>query len=352
MCDIFTQKDVHNVLQGKRFLFIGDSIMRNMYKDLVWLTTHPREEFLKTRFMQKKGEPHLGGLQSEKRIHISQLTAGRDYEEVREYYDQTWGMQYSFYFITRCWSDKLYRFLETYPQEYGSYPDVIMINSALWDINRWGTMGTRHFRYNIHTLLHNIKWLLRKRPDVQVIWMTTPPISTEIRGGFMVRQIEFAKLAMRFNIMEGNQYAANAAAAYGFDVLDMHYYMCHQIHRRAADGIHWNSEAVRMQVNVFVTHFCLSRGLQLQNRWKETPYGKMSENILLEEAKLAQRAAVLHFRERFVHRGIKPNRLQQRTFVHAHRRFGDGERARRRFDDGQGASRRFGEGFGRERCPW
>ena len=130
MCDIFTQKDVHNVLQGKRFLFIGDSIMRNMYKDLVWLTTHPREEFLKTRFMQKKGEPHLGGLKSEKLIHNSRLTAGRDYEEVREYYDQTWGIQYSFYFITRCWSDKLYRFLETYPQEYGSYPDVIMINSV------------------------------------------------------------------------------------------------------------------------------------------------------------------------------------------------------------------------------
>ena len=42
--------------------------------------------------------------------------------------------------------------------------------------------------------------------------------STEIRGGFMVKQIEFSKLSMRCNIMEGNQYAANAAAAYGFDV--------------------------------------------------------------------------------------------------------------------------------------
>ena len=60
----------------------------------------------------------------------------------------------------------------------------------------------------------------------------------------MVKQIEFSKLSMRCNIMEGNQYAANAAAAYVFDVLDMHYYMASQIHRRAADGIHWNSEAV------------------------------------------------------------------------------------------------------------
>ena len=54
--------------------------------------------------------------------------------------------------------------------------------------------------------------------------------------------------------MESNQYAA---AAYGFDMLDMHYYMASQIHPRAADGIHWNSEAYRIQVNVFLTHFCL-----------------------------------------------------------------------------------------------
>jgi hypothetical protein len=34
----------------------------------------------------------------------------------------------------------------------------------------------------------------------------------------MLNQLDFQKLAMRANIMEGNQYAANAAAAYGFDV--------------------------------------------------------------------------------------------------------------------------------------
>jgi len=323
MCDIFTQKDVHQLLKGKRCLFIGDSIMRNMYKDLVWLTSHPREEFLKTRHFQDKGEAHLGGLKEEKLVYGGpKITKGRYYEEVREYRNKNLDIEYSFYFITICWSTKLYRFVEEYPKNYNGYPDVIMINSALWDINRWGTGGTRQFRYNIHYLLHSLKWLLRKDgwTDVQVIWMTTPPISTEIRGGFMMRQLEFSKLAMRCNIMEGNQYAANAAAAYGFDVLDMHYYMMPQIHRRAADGIHWNAEAVRMQVNVFLTHFCLARGIELKNRWKESRNLKMTENCLLEEAKLAQRAAVLHFRERQVHRGNKPKQPQGRTFVHARRR--------------------------------
>ena len=60
-----------------------------------------------------------------------------------------------------------------------SYPYFYLCFScfqALWDINRWGTTGTRHFRYNIHYLLNHLKWCLRKAPHCQVIWMTTPPI--------------------------------------------------------------------------------------------------------------------------------------------------------------------------------
>ena len=41
----------------------------------------------------------------------------------------------------------------------------------------------------------------------------------------MIKNLDFAKQSMRFNIMEGNTFAATATASYGFDVLDMHYYM-------------------------------------------------------------------------------------------------------------------------------
>merc|ERR1719357_507173 len=73
-----------------------------------------------------------------------------------------------------------------------------------------------------------------------------------------------------------------------------------------------------------MTENILLEEAKLKNRWKESfPFNpvKMTENILLEEAKLAQRAAVLHFRDRLVHRGNKPRKTQhQRPFVHAHRR--------------------------------
>lgn len=64
----------------------------------------------------------------------------------------------------------------------------------------------------------------------------------------------------------------------------MHYFMCNQIHRRAADGVHWNANAVRMQVNIFLTHFCQSRDLPLP--------GKVDgSNLLMRETMESVRAA-------------------------------------------------------------
>ena len=74
----------------------------------------------------------------------------------------------------------------------------------------------RHF-FNIYLLVPTASkginfWTFGKKT------LSSPLFSTDIRGGFMLNQLDFQKLAMRANIMEGNQYAANAAAAYGFDV--------------------------------------------------------------------------------------------------------------------------------------
>ena len=136
MCDIFKQKDLLERLQGKSYLFIGDSIMRNLYKDLIWLTTSEREEFIPTRHMQRKGEKNLGNLRKsgsrpyEFLVSGGESTRGRDYEEVRDFYYEEYDLQYSFVFITKVWTEKLGWFLQHYPEKYGSYPDVIMINSV------------------------------------------------------------------------------------------------------------------------------------------------------------------------------------------------------------------------------
>ena len=132
MCDIFKQKDIIAKLKGKSFLFLGDSIMRNLYKDLVWLTTSPYENFIPTRWMARKGEKHMGNIREEVLTHggPDMYEPGRLYQEERDFYLKDHDLQFSFAFITRCWSDRLGHWLQDYPNHYGSYPDVIMINSV------------------------------------------------------------------------------------------------------------------------------------------------------------------------------------------------------------------------------
>ena len=43
-------------------------------------------------------------------------------------------------------------------------------------------------------------------------------------------------------------------------------YQVHQIHKRMPDGIHWTQDAVRLQLNIILTHFCLSRDIKLPGR--------------------------------------------------------------------------------------
>ena len=80
--------------------------------------------------------------------------------------------------------------------------------------------------------------------QTQLIWLCAPPVSVEVWGGLMVEGMEFQRRSMRyhleiivsatiimirFNVMEGNLMVALTTAAFGFDVLDLHYWMTHQV---------------------------------------------------------------------------------------------------------------------------
>jgi len=74
-------------------------------------------------------------------------------------------------------------------------------------------------------------------------------------------------------------------------VLDLHYWMTHQIHKRMPDGIHWTQDAVRLQLNIILTHFCLSRDIKLPGRWGG------ERNRPLESARRIADAAISDLRE-------------------------------------------------------
>merc|ERR1712221_21244 len=80
------------------------------------------------------------------------------------------------------------------------------------------------------------------------------------------------------NVLEGNLMVSTIAASYGFDVVDLHYYLLHQVHKRMPDGIHWTQDAVRLQLNIILTHYCLSRQIPLPQRDKSN-FWKAAQKI-------------------------------------------------------------------------
>ena len=126
----------------------------------------------------------------------------------------------NYFFLTRCFSRELEDYILWFKRMHGS-PDLILVLSALWDINRWGPEGIPNYIKNCRKLLSLVKNTFSY--STQLIWLTSPPISVDIWGGFLVEGMEFQKRSMRFNVMEGNLMVAQTTAAYWFDVVDLHY---------------------------------------------------------------------------------------------------------------------------------
>ena len=67
---------------------------------------------------------------------FSKCCSGREYREEREYRGSDDHPTLArFYFLTQCWSDHLKKFLLRVKKDDGD-PNLIMILSCLWDINR------------------------------------------------------------------------------------------------------------------------------------------------------------------------------------------------------------------------
>ena len=160
-----------------------------------------------------------------------------------------------FYFITRCYSNYLKSICQKLKKDEKK-PDVVIMNSCYWDLNRYGTKSVEEYKLNVQ---RGVQSLLDVLPKESVfIWTGALPVSKEIRGGFMEGSNidQKVRMRMRENIIEANRFAAHVMNDFGVDFLDLHYYFRMQQFRRAYDGIHWDSTAHRRISNLLLHHLC------------------------------------------------------------------------------------------------
>jgi hypothetical protein len=85
MADVFLKGDVRAIFKGKKLLFLGDSILRNLYQDFVYLAEHGNltpNDLLKKKGTMIPTDAFPGdGLRPGLREN-GVLKSGRDYREV------------------------------------------------------------------------------------------------------------------------------------------------------------------------------------------------------------------------------------------------------------------------------
>lgn len=304
MADIFFPTDLAKLLSNKHVVFLGGSVVRGFYRDMVWLCN--TASLIPYEVLGSKGDKHFPDLENtvwKKGKEVSKavseifhkdnrdtlleykgLTPGRNYIEPRKYHNKDHNITLVYRFISRVWSDDLAAWLADYKESFGAPIDILLINSCLWDINRWGPTGPTDFKKNMSTLVSEVPGILAQ--GGHCIWLTSPPGSKELDSkGMNVPGLDFQCLTTQANVVEANWAAARIAARGSVSVLDIHYYLQTQTSQRNRDGIHWSPSVNRLVTNMILTH------LVLYQKGPSSLPGRVSDNYSLELAKLRAEGA-------------------------------------------------------------
>ncbi|XP_042325786.1 PC-esterase domain-containing protein 1A-like isoform X2 [Sceloporus undulatus] len=232
--------------------------------------------------LQSKGEETFA---NDTRMEFEGLHSGNNYLEVRQY--QTSHHLVRFYFITRVFSAYMETILNDFRTglEKGLVPDVLIMNSCLWDLNKYHDShptepplqkALREYRQNLEKFFERLNAILP--PSCLIIWNTAMPIKNP-RGSFFAKEapcnskqeftgknIQHSDVSTPRDLIEANFYSASLACCYRFDVLDLHYSVRFLEDHHAKDGIHWSKYVHRWVTKLLLTHIADAWGVKLKKR--------------------------------------------------------------------------------------
>lgn len=253
--------DVQQLLHNKFVVILGDSVQRAVYKDLVLLLQ--KNDLLTLSQLKAKGEHSFeqdrlvsGGQQG--RMHN-----GIQYREVRQFCSDHHLVR--FYFLTRVYSDYLEDILEEL-QSGEHAPDLVIMNSCLWDLTRYGEDSWPSYLRNLESLFGRLHHVLPE--SCLFVWNTAMPVGDNITSGFIPPELRAtASLHLKIQVIEANFYSSAEAQKQGFDVLDLHFHFRRHTEKHLQpDGVHWNECAHRHLSQLLLAHVADAWGVELPQR--------------------------------------------------------------------------------------
>ncbi|KAL6731582.1 hypothetical protein Aduo_002429 [Ancylostoma duodenale] len=276
----YDSKFVRALLKDVHVMFIGDSLMRGIYKDLI-VMLHG-DDLIDDNQLKAKTESSFFG---DRMIDILPLENDRVFRQAREYHTNYFLIQYLF--TTRVMKvDVENALLELCSAS--EFPDVLLINSCLWDITRYSRAfdniippnvdkQTGIERFSLEEFLERISMLIRRLrlimpATTQVIWVNMPwPLPVDTRS--IVNRADNAETRHlnRMLIVDANFRASQLFRAAGYDVLDIAFYLRnHALYAyRVKDGVHWDSVGTRIMTQLVIGHLARSWGIPVPQRIRQ-----------------------------------------------------------------------------------
>ncbi|KAK7176678.1 hypothetical protein R3I93_000798 [Phoxinus phoxinus] len=248
-------RPVAQLLHNKFVVVLGDSIQRSVYKDLVIILQ--RDAYLSLSQLKTKGEFSFEQDCLVEGGRLGQMNNGTAYREVRQY--RTDHHLIRFYFVTQVFSRYVESILADFEQ--GIKPDLVIMNSCVWDISRYSHHWALEYKENLNKFFMKLKTILPE--ESLVVWNMTMPLGKKILGGFLVPEIEHMGPSLRFDVIEANYFGATLANKFGFDVLDLHFQFRFSLQHRMKDGVHWNAVAHRKITCLLLEHVAQAWGVEL-----------------------------------------------------------------------------------------
>ncbi|XP_049729492.1 PC-esterase domain-containing protein 1B-like [Elephas maximus indicus] len=248
--------EVRQLLHNKFVVVMGDSVQRAVYKDLVLLLQ--KDCLLSSSQLKAKGEMSF---EQDRLLHggrWGRMHNGTHYREVREFCSTHHLVRV--YFLTRSYPRYVEKvLLELLRGEHG--PDLVIMNSCLWDLSRYGQGSMWSYRRNLETLFWRLRQVLPE--SCLVVWNTAMPVAETVSGGFLPPQGTPTTACLRVDVVEANFYRAAEASRLGFDVLDLQFHFRHSWQHLQPDGLHWNEHAHRRLSQLLLAHLGDAWGMDL-----------------------------------------------------------------------------------------
>ncbi|CAJ0575251.1 unnamed protein product, partial [Mesorhabditis spiculigera] len=278
-CDCpFDSDFVRAIFKGNHTLFIGDSIMRGVYKDFVCMIENRDERLLTETQSKALQEPSF---YDDRQIDIEKFQKDRVFVQAREYHKPNFLLQ--FHFTTRIFKHDLEAAIAQMERDH-RFPRMVFVNSCLWDISRYEGIATRlnenavdrdgvrtqrkvleEYETRAGLLFQRLKLVL---PASSAVFVVLVPHCVPTNDRWFSRRdgdTRNNKDVLRVLFTKAQSQLAQLARLHGFSVIDLDFQMRspHLEALRVSDGIHWQPEGQRLMTQLIVAHLARDFGLKI-----------------------------------------------------------------------------------------